>query len=259
MILRIPLGAKDKFIIDKIQGEKQKKYHSQPESYKNKVVLKPWGYEYLIFENELVAIWHLHIKNEHSTSMHCHPQKKTSLTVLSGTALSNTFMHRNYLEGLSATIIEKGVFHSTRAESPQGIDLIELETPPNKTDLVRLNDTYGRQKEGYEGLKEMRTNNLEEFDHYYFEEPDTPYGQEHINKKSGCSLSISSYKNQEEFMDHFFLDSSTYYQICRGNIFNNEKEELYELGDVFKWDMISNKNVLSIKEKTVVIKISEKK
>ena len=106
MILRIPLGLKDKFILDKIATEDKKRENHQPQSYKNKVVLKPRGYEFLIFENECVAIWHLHIKNQHSTSMHCHPKKKTSLTVLKGKALSNTFQHRNYFEGLSGTIIE---------------------------------------------------------------------------------------------------------------------------------------------------------
>ena len=30
--------------------------------YKKKVVSKPWGYEYLMFENEYVAIWILFLK-----------------------------------------------------------------------------------------------------------------------------------------------------------------------------------------------------
>lgn len=253
MILRIPLGLKDKFILDKIATEDKKRENHQPQSYKNKVVLKPWGYEFLIFENECVAIWHLHIKNQHSTSMHCHPKKKTSLTVLKGKALSNTFQHRNYFEGLSGTIIEKGVFHSTRAESFDGIDLIELETPPNKLDLVRLNDAYGRQKEGYEGLTEMETINLDRYNFYYFEEPSTPVGQ--VFERSGCILSISAYQNQEEFIENFSFEPNSYYQICRGNVFNNEQEELYELGDSFSFDMVSQKEHLLIKEKTVIIKI----
>lgn len=253
MIVRTPLGLKDKFIIDKICSKERKLENKQPQSYKNKVVLKPWGHEYLIFENECVAIWHLHINHEHSTSMHCHPKKKTSLTVLNGTALSNTFHQRHYLEGLSSTIIEKGVFHSTRAESTGGIDLIEMETPPDKLDLVRLNDIYGRQKEGYEGLKEMETQNLEKYNHYYFDEPETPFGQKF--DANGCLLSISTYRSQQEFQDHFSFKPNSYYQVCRGNVFNNEQEELYELGDSFSYKQACQKEHLSIKEKTVIIMI----
>ena len=53
-------------------------------NYSKVVVKKPWGYEYLIFENESVAVWILYLKNEALTSMHCHPGKKTSLVVLQG-------------------------------------------------------------------------------------------------------------------------------------------------------------------------------
>jgi len=134
VIKRVSIGSKDKYILKEIGAQSEKKKNSQPLSYKNKVVIKPWGYEFLIFENELVAIWQLHIKSTHSTSMHCHPLKKTSLTVLRGRALSNTFGLRQIIDGLGATIIDKGVFHSTKAESEHGIDIIELETPPNKTD-----------------------------------------------------------------------------------------------------------------------------
>ena len=47
-------------------------------------VTKPWGYEYLAYENDNVGVWILHIKEGESTSMHCHPNKDTGLIVLEG-------------------------------------------------------------------------------------------------------------------------------------------------------------------------------
>ena len=47
---------------------------------------KPWGHEYLIYENQDVAIWHLFINKWERTSLHCHPNKKTGLIVLQGGA-----------------------------------------------------------------------------------------------------------------------------------------------------------------------------
>lgn len=149
----------------------------QPEDYRGKVVLKPWGFEFLAFENEYVAMWCLHIRGGHSTSMHCHPRKKTSLVVLQGEALCNTFYRRNYLTAPEAVVLEAGVFHSTKAMNPEGITLLELESPPDKTDLMRLNDQYGRETSGYEGLSEMKTEGLHRYGYFRFEEPEEELGE----------------------------------------------------------------------------------
>src|SRR3989338_3124203 len=54
--------------------------------YNNVIVKKPWGYEYLIYKNDQVAIWMLQIVRKRKTSMHCHPKKKTGLVLLAGDA-----------------------------------------------------------------------------------------------------------------------------------------------------------------------------
>src|SRR3989304_9651884 len=59
-------------------------------NYSDVIVKKPWGYEYLIFENDFVAIWMLQIIRKRKTSMHCHPNKKTGLVFLSGTETTST-------------------------------------------------------------------------------------------------------------------------------------------------------------------------
>ena len=54
--------------------------------YTEVMVTKPWGYEYLMYQNEDIAIWSLHIDYGKQTSLHCHPRKKTGLILLSGEA-----------------------------------------------------------------------------------------------------------------------------------------------------------------------------
>jgi len=127
------------------------------------IVQKPWGYEYLVFENDWVAIWMLQIIRKRKTSMHCHPKKKTGLVLLSGHA---TFYH---LEGtiainrMNAINIDEGAFHCTEASSSlpihpiseNGIWVMEIESPPFKEDLCRLQDEYGRAGASYEGSSHM--------------------------------------------------------------------------------------------------------
>lgn len=123
--------------------------------YREVVVNKPWGYEYLMFQNNTAAAWVLHLNHNQSTSMHCHPNKKTSLIVLSGTVTCSTLEGWLRLTAGDAVIIEDGVFHTTKALSSMGVLLVEVESPPNKKDLVRLKDAYGREKDGYEGAGSM--------------------------------------------------------------------------------------------------------
>lgn len=119
-------------------------------NFKNSVVTKPWGYEYLMFSNPETEVWNLSIKYQRSTSMHCHPNKKTALVVLSGRALFSTLNESWELMPHDAMIIDNGTFHSTQSLSKEGLVLLEFETPPMKHDLLRLEDKYGRAGKGYE-------------------------------------------------------------------------------------------------------------
>lgn len=117
--------------------------------YEGLVVKKPWGFEYLFFHNNYVAGWILHINKGNQTSLHCHHNKKTSLIVLKGHGLFSTCDGVNDIKEGESVIMDKGVFHSTRALSDMIV--LEMETPPNKKDLYRFSDTYGRAFRGYEG------------------------------------------------------------------------------------------------------------
>ena len=118
--------------------------------YSKVVVKKPWGYEYLIYQNNYVAVWILYIQSGYQTSMHCHPNKKTSLVVLSGEARCSNLTGEMKLTPGGGLLIDKGVFHCTQSLSDDGIIVMEIETPINKRDLVRLKDNYGRVGKGYE-------------------------------------------------------------------------------------------------------------
>lgn len=123
------------------------------ENHESVIVTKPWGYEYLAYKNKDVAVWFLHINAGERTSMHCHPTKSTGLVILNGEAKINFIADSKILKGPSKQMIRRGLFHQTESVSEGGLDLLEIETPVDKNDLVRLKDNYGRAQVGYEKEK----------------------------------------------------------------------------------------------------------
>jgi mannose-6-phosphate isomerase-like protein (cupin superfamily) len=109
-----------------------------------KANVKPWGYELLAYQNDDVAIWHLFIDPWQETSLHSHPNKKTGLIVLDGGAEVCFMSGKEKLFASEKCMIRQGVFHKTRNRTNQVLQLLEIETPVNKDDIVRLNDKYGR-------------------------------------------------------------------------------------------------------------------
>jgi mannose-6-phosphate isomerase-like protein (cupin superfamily) len=118
-------------------------------NYKSNVVKKPWGYEYLAYENDKVALWFLKILRDHRTSTHCHPNKTTGLMVVDGHAEVSFLADSINLKNSEKIMIRKGLFHSTKA-CQNHLSLFEIETPVDKHDLVRLHDSYGRTGQPYE-------------------------------------------------------------------------------------------------------------
>ena len=111
-------------------------------------VKKPWGYEIERYHDEQCSIWWLHLDPGRQTSMHCHPNKSTLLLMRGGEATLTTLHAKHDLTPGSVVIIEKGAFHRTTSNGGPVV-IYEVETPPNKHDLVRLEDSYGR-GQGYE-------------------------------------------------------------------------------------------------------------
>ena len=114
------------------------------------IVRKPWGFEFLLYQNKKLAIWLLYLKKSYKTSFHCHVNKKTLLFVVKGSILFKTLkFSKKYKEG-EFVEIDKKVFHQSMAISKQGSVILELENSVNKNDIVRLDDDYGRVGVGYE-------------------------------------------------------------------------------------------------------------
>jgi hypothetical protein len=169
MVKRISPCARDRAALRRLrEAGRTPACDAVEQDYSACVVQKPWGHEFLVFETVVVAVWRLRIHPGHSTSMHCHPRKKTSLAVLAGGGLCHTLEARHTLGPYEALILDAGVFHSTKGDSRDGVDVIEVETPRCKTDLVRLNDLYGREGCGYEGSTAMHADRLERFGFFSF-------------------------------------------------------------------------------------------
>jgi len=191
-------------------------------TYSNNIVKKPWGYEYLVYENHQVALWALFIAKNQQTSMHCHPNKTTGLIVLDGQCEVNFFSNSFVVNELDKIMIRKSLFHSTKSLSENGSVIFEIETPNNKQDLVRFDDSYGRKGLPYEG---------KEFEH--------PKDQAclWINEKyelnftnfANCELTIYSVENIEFF--HSFDDSANFV-VLNGGITTDYDIALVNPGDI---------------------------
>ena len=164
--------------------------------YKNVIVEKPWGYEYLAYENEHVGLWFLHIKKDHQTSLHCHPKKDTGLIVLDGTVDVSFLNDINRLVAGRKIMIRKGLFHSTRALSDGGANIFEIETPKMKHDLVRLEDKYGRKAKPYEGKSSEKEKTRECI---FFKDP--AHNKKDTYLFSNCKIFVESVTNSETFLN----------------------------------------------------------
>lgn len=121
----------------------------------NDFIEKPWGFEYRIYCDSIFDVWKLHISENESTSMHCHIQKDTVLICLEGSGRTQFLDGNQYhLRPGESIYINKGVFHQTTA-GDSGIELLEIENPRNKFDLLRLQDKYGRQNTAYEKKSQL--------------------------------------------------------------------------------------------------------
>ena len=163
-------------------------------SHEKNIVKKPWGYEYLMYENECVALWFLYIKKNEKTSTHCHPSKTTGLALLDGKVKVSFLSDVNELSSLNKIMIRKGLFHSTQAISDNGAYVLEIETPVDKHDLVRFKDSYGREGKPYES---STFEYPKEDDCVWIEDPSP--GESNLYKAGNTSLKVFSILNSDFF------------------------------------------------------------
>ncbi|HWB36278.1 MAG TPA: cupin domain-containing protein [Rugosimonospora sp.] len=123
----------------------------EEESHLRNVIPKPWGYEYRAYADDFFDFWALHIDAPHGTSMHVHPRKLTYLICLAGAGYTWGLDGEQLRLSPGAMVrIGRGAFHATRNTGDEPLELIEVEVPRNKYDLVRLQDDYNRAGTGYE-------------------------------------------------------------------------------------------------------------
>lgn len=120
------------------------------DGYLDELIEKPWGHEYRVYADTLYDVWKLTLGVGHATSTHCHPRKETALLCLSGEGRVRLLDREYTIRAGNLVRFGKGVFHATENIGTVPLELIEVETPRNKLDLVRVKDRYGRSGSRYE-------------------------------------------------------------------------------------------------------------
>lgn len=192
----------------------------------NVVVKKPWGYEYLCYKNKNLAIWFLHIVKNRSTSLHCHPKKHTSLIVLNG-AVNVSFMRSStYIKALDKIGIFRSRFHSTTALTDDTF-LLEVETPEDKHDLVRLKDSYGRENKGYETQEHFTLKTTEEL---WINDPTFNSVQHHKNVTFNHFIADERIK---------LFDEKDLMIVTEGGIVTDKNDQLVYPGDTIDGESLN--------------------
>jgi mannose-6-phosphate isomerase-like protein (cupin superfamily) len=189
-------------------------------NYNTNIVKKPWGYEYLAYENEYVAIWFLYIKHNHATSFHCHPNKTTGLILLDGQAETSFLNNTNKLNPTNKIMIRKGLFHSTKATDERGAWIFEIETPVDKQDLVRFKDSYGREGKPYED---------ETFEIPKAEDCLWIKNTPEIYNFANCILDVKNITDVNEFTD---IDDSLNVMFLKGGLITDYDQKVAGPGDI---------------------------
>lgn len=195
--------------------------------YDKNVVIKPWGFEYVIYRNKDLCITYLNINKQKKTSLHNHIKKKTGFLVLSGVAHIQLGLYKSQIKKYispNKVMIRPGLFHqiSNKSKSKDLIAL-EFESPTGKQDLIRFEDAYGRTKKRYEGSNSFKNIQkplvLKNFNKFKIQK--FKIGSLKINFKSSKKMKLSN-------------DQNTIYSLIDGKIVNNLNKNVLPLGDLIK-------------------------
>ena len=222
--------------------------------YDNRVVFKPWGYEYVVYRSgNNLSVTILNINSNKSTSLHCHPKKKTGFVLLSGKALIQLGLWKKeskVYKSPSKLMIRTGLFHSIKCISKKPLIALEFETPVAKNDLVRYYDKYGRENISYEkgNKKTFIKSNLVKFNKF----------KKKIQKYSfgSSEVSLEQHKNFHKLLKE---KKDTIFGILGGNVTNKIKKNILSQGDIIKVGTIKKlAKVFKINKKLIVLKIKKK-
>lgn len=205
--------------------------------YKNKICIKPWGYEFLAYETNKIGIWILNINKNNKTSLHKHYNKDTLLIVISGCVKLNLIDDHKLLTIFDMITIPKDKFHGIESITDNSV-ILELEiyndytTFSDKNDLFRINDIYKRDNIGYEKSVQIS----EDLNNYiYFE---NNYEDNIFKLYSNINDIITKYdysiyillKGTLNYNGIYIKEGSIindYINSCKNN--NNENNEILEI------------------------------
>ena len=220
--------------------------------YDNRIVSKPWGYEYVVYRNaNHLSVTLLSINYNKTTSLHCHPLKKSGFILLGGKASFQLGLRKKNTElhsSPSKRMMARGLFHSIKSVSKNGLLALEFETPVNKNDLVRFKDSYGREKKAYEGKKFTKSIESKSIK---FKNP--TFGKKQIYKIGKVNVALEVHKN---FIKLLKNKNSTIFAILDGSVSDIKGRNVLSYGDIIKTDDLRIlSKVFKIKKKLSVVKV----
>ncbi|MFL2886621.1 MAG: hypothetical protein ACJZ4H_01255 [Candidatus Pelagibacter sp.] len=216
---------------------------------KNRKVLKPWGSEYTIFRNSISSTKLLRIDYNKSTSLHCHPVKKTGFILIKGEVnVDLGFYNSKKMLPASRLMIRPGLFHCTKNLNKETATILEIETPIDKDDLVRFKDNYGRENKPYEDNNS--TTELEDKDPV-FEEPEI----NSFNKYVVDNITIEIIKtNDLKRLQN--MKKNSIIAVLEGGLESADNQLVLSPGDIVGMDTIKKlTEVFSIKKHVTYLAI----
>jgi len=212
----------------------------------NLKVKKPWGSEYIVYQNKDVAVWLLTIEPGKSTSLHCHPKKKTGFILLSGEAQVDLgFYDKKNLTSPSKLMIRPGLFHSTKALSKNDISILEIETPIDKNDLVRFKDSFGREEKPYEGKEHMSQLKKEDIT---FQDPKE--NQINTYRYKNVMVTLEKHSNAKNLSNR---PSNTIFAVLDGGLISKDNKFVLSPGDIVRTDTITKLSEVFKTQKSITV------
>jgi len=224
-------------------------------NYDNSKVIKPWGEEYNIYRNvKKIAITYLKIKKGQSTSLHCHPKKKTGFLILSGIAEVQIGIYKKNIfkyKSMSILVLRPGLFHKIKASNKQDLYALEIENPYIKTDLIRMEDNYGRKNLGYENLiQSIRLNKND----IVFRTPLIKRTNRYI--LNNIKIEISYMK---DFRKYNSYDDKSVSIILDGCLISSSGKNVISVGEIVKsYTLKKLSNYFKVKSKILILKASKR-
>ena len=219
-------------------------------------MIKPWGEEYNIFRNKKkIAITYLKMNKGFSTSLHCHPVKKTGFLILKGVAEVQIGIYKKNIKRyppMSILVLRPGLFHRIKANNKSDLFALEIENPYIKNDLVRMKDNYGRRLKGYESLKSTRQLVKKDL---LFEIPKKTKKNNYI--LNNINIEISYYKDFKRFKS---FDDKSVSIILDGKIVSDKRKTVITAGEIVKsFTLKQLSQYFRIDNKLLLLKASKNK